>query len=76
MHFDKQIDTRGTKCPMPVLKTKKALALMQANEVLCVLATDPASISDIEQFAKQTGHKVLAQEKLENGEIQHFIEHK
>lgn len=76
MRFDKQIDTRGTKCPMPVLKTKKALALMQPNEVLCVLATDPASVADIAQFAVQTGHKILSQEKLENGEIHHFIVHK
>ncbi|MBR4939967.1 MAG: sulfurtransferase TusA family protein, partial [Burkholderiaceae bacterium] len=37
--FDQQIDTRGTKCPMPVLKTKKALAGMQTGEVLQVLAT-------------------------------------
>ena len=51
MRFDKQIDTRGTKCPMPVLKTKKALAQMQTDEILCVLATDPASVADIAQFA-------------------------
>ena len=42
MHFDEQIDTKMVKCPMPVLKTKKALAKMQTGEVLMVLATDPA----------------------------------
>ena len=76
MRFDKQIDTRGTKCPMPVLKTKKALADMQTDEVLCVLATDPASVADIAQFASQTGHKMLAQETQDNGEIYHYIAHK
>ncbi len=76
MRFDKQIDTRVTKCPMPVLKTKKALADMQTDEVLCVLATDPASVADIAQFASQTGHKMLAQETQDNGEIHHYIAHK
>lgn len=75
MHFDEQIDTRGTKCPMPVLKTKKALAKMQVGDVLLVLATDPASVADLAQFAAQTGHKILAQEKV-GEEWQHYIEHK
>lgn len=75
MDFDRQIDTRGTKCPMPVLKTKKALATMQTGEVLCVLASDPASVADLAQFARQTGHKILAQEE-KNGEFVHWIEHK
>lgn len=75
MHFDEQIDTRGTKCPMPVLKTKKALAKMQAGDVLLVLATDSASVADLAQFAAQTGHKILAQEKV-GEEWQHYIEHK
>ncbi len=67
-----EIDVRGTQCPMPVLKTKKALALMQTGEVLCVLATDPASVADIAQFAEQTGHTVLLQEKL-GEEIRHYV---
>ena len=75
MHFDEQIDTRGTKCTMPVLKSKKALANMQAGDVLLVLATDPASVADLAQFAAQTGHKILAQEKV-GEEWQHYIEHK
>ena len=75
MHFDQQIDTRGTKCPVPVLKTKKALAKMRAGEVLMVLATDPASVADLAQFAAQTGHKILAQEKLQE-EWHHYIQHK
>ena len=75
MHTQRSTDTRGTKCPMPVLKTKKALAKMQAGEVLMVLATDPASVADLAQFAAQTGHKILAQEKV-GEEWQHYIEHK
>lgn len=73
--FDQQIDTRGTKCPMPVLKTKKALAGMQTGEVLQVLATDPASMADLVEFARQTGHRIVSQQEI-NGEFVHLIEHK
>ena len=73
--FDQQIDTRGTKCPMPVLKTKKALAGMQTGEVLQVLATDPASMADLAEFARQTGHRIVNQQEI-NGEFVHLIEHK
>lgn len=73
--FDREIDTRGTQCPMPVLKTKKALATMQTGEVLQVLATDPASIADLAEFARQTGHRIISQETV-NGEYVHRIEHK
>ncbi|HIU72690.1 MAG TPA: sulfurtransferase TusA family protein [Candidatus Aphodousia faecipullorum] len=75
MQFDRQIDTRGTKCPMPVLKTKRALATMQQGEVLCVLATDPASMGDLVQFAKQTGHQILTQEE-KDGVYIHYLKHK
>lgn len=54
---------------MPVLKTKKALATMQSGQVLEVLATDPASVADLKQFAAQTSHTVLSQEKVED----HFV---
>lgn len=64
MSFDQQIDTRGTKCPMPVLKTKKALATMLSGQVLEVLASDPASVADLAEFARQTGHTILSQEKV------------
>ena len=75
MQFDRQIDTRGTKCPMPVLKTKRAFATMQQGEVLCILATDPASMGDLVQFAKQTGHQILTQEE-KDGVYIHYLKHK
>ena len=54
---------------MPVLKTKKALATMQSGQVLEVLSTDPASVADLKQFAVQTGHAILSQEKAQD----HFV---
>ncbi|QOK97406.1 sulfurtransferase TusA family protein [Ralstonia pseudosolanacearum] len=60
MEFQKEIDVRGLNCPLPILRTKKALADMQSGEVLKVLATDPGATRDFQAFAKQTGNELLA----------------
>jgi len=62
MKFDLEIDTSGLNCPLPILKAKKALAGLQAGEVLKVVATDPGSVRDFVSFAKQTGHELLDQQ--------------
>ena len=41
MNFDKELDARGLNCPLPMLRTKKALAELHSGRVLEVLATDP-----------------------------------
>lgn len=61
MEFDLELDARGLKCPLPILKTKKTLAGMQSGQILHVLATDPGSVADFEAFAKMTGNTLLAQ---------------
>jgi tRNA 2-thiouridine synthesizing protein A len=60
MQFDKELDARGLNCPLPILKTKKALTDLQSGQVLKVLATDPGSVKDFQTFAKQTGHALLS----------------
>jgi tRNA 2-thiouridine synthesizing protein A len=59
VQFDREVDARGLNCPLPVLRTKKALNGMASGEVLRILATDPASVRDFEAFAKQTGNQLL-----------------
>jgi hypothetical protein len=46
MHFDRELDVKGLNCPLPILRTKKALSEMSTGEVLHVLATDPGSVKD------------------------------
>jgi tRNA 2-thiouridine synthesizing protein A len=41
MNFDKELDARGLNCPLPILRTKKALTDLRSGQVLKVLATDP-----------------------------------
>ena len=45
MDFQKEVDARGLNCPLPILRTKKALADMASGDVLKVLATDPELLS-------------------------------
>ncbi|PIT82794.1 SirA family protein [Limnohabitans sp. 15K] len=69
MQIDKEIDTSGLNCPLPILKAKKALNDMVSGQVLKVIATDPGASRDFEAFAKQTGHELVLQEKTEA----HFV---
>jgi tRNA 2-thiouridine synthesizing protein A len=70
--FDKEIDTRGLNCPLPILRAKKALAELVSGQVLKVVATDPGSIRDFQAFARQTGNELLVQQTLGN-EFVHFL---
>ena len=62
MDFQKEVDARGLNCPLPILRTKKALADMASGEVLKVLATDPGSVRDFQAFARQTGNDLVDQQ--------------
>ena len=69
MEANKEIDTRGLNCPLPILKAKKALADMASGETLKVVATDPGSVRDFQAFARQTGnelidYRIIAPEKV------------
>jgi len=61
MSTDRELDTRGLNCPLPILKAKKALSEMQSGETLTVISTDPGSMRDFVAFAKQTGNELLEQ---------------
>ena len=62
MHTDKEVDTRGLNCPLPILKAKKALAGMASGQLLKVICTDAGSVRDFQAFAKQTGNELLQQD--------------
>jgi tRNA 2-thiouridine synthesizing protein A len=65
MNFDKELDARGLSCPLPILKTKKALNDLTSGQVLKVVATDPGSIKDMQAFATQTGNALLSTEEAD-----------
>lgn len=57
--FDKVLDANGLNCPLPILRTKKAMNDLASGQVLKVLTTDPGSVKDFQAFSKQTGHPLL-----------------
>jgi TusA-related sulfurtransferase len=61
MNADREIDTRGLNCPLPILKAKKALSEMTSGQTLKVIATDSGSVRDFIAFARQTGNELLEQ---------------
>jgi tRNA 2-thiouridine synthesizing protein A len=72
MQADKEIDTRGLNCPLPILKAKKALSDMSTGQTLKVVSTDQGSIRDFQAFARQTGNELVEQETV-NNEFVHVL---
>ena len=62
---DRELDARGLNCPLPILRTKKALNEMPTGNVLRVLATDPASVKDFQAFSRQTGNALIEQSEAD-----------
>ncbi|ASP34961.1 response regulator SirA [Labrenzia sp. VG12] len=62
-----QLDLKGLKCPLPVLKTRKALTRLNAGDRLTVLTTDPMAEIDIPHFCSENGHELLEAERLDGG---------
>lgn len=69
------LDVIGLKCPLPILRAKKALAQMQQGDVLTVLATDGGAPGDFEAFCHQTGH-VLLDASEQDGVFRLVVQHK
>ncbi|MBT9458943.1 MAG: sulfurtransferase TusA family protein [Burkholderiaceae bacterium] len=72
MDANKELDTRGLNCPLPILKAKKALAEMESGQLLKVVATDPGSMRDFQAFARQTGNE-LVEQKAQADEFIHVL---
>lgn len=72
LSIDKEIDTRGLNCPLPILKAKKALGDMDSGQLLRVVSTDPGSMRDFQAFAKQTGNE-LVQQNTAGAEFIHVL---
>ena len=75
MNFDKELDARGLNCPLPILRTKKALTDMTSGQVLKIRATDPGSVKDFQAFSKQTGNNLLSSDAT-NDEFTFFMQKK
>jgi len=66
-----ELDCKGLNCPLPILKTKKAIDGLQSGEVLKMMATDPGSVNDMASWANRTGNEVV--EHTEAGGTHTFL---
>jgi tRNA 2-thiouridine synthesizing protein A len=62
-----KLDLTGLKCPLPALKTRKALKALKPGDLLEVHCTDPLSVIDIPNLIRETGDKVEITERAEHG---------
>jgi len=72
---DETLDARGLSCPMPLLKTKKAIEKLSSGQILEVLGTDPGTRNDLPNWTKRSGHQYLG-EKEDEGFNRFFIRKK
>ncbi len=72
---DKVLDCKGLNCPMPVIKTKKAIDGIKEGQILEVISTDPGAKSDIPALLDRLGHELVETEKTGNV-INFFIKKK
>ncbi|TLS35848.1 sulfurtransferase TusA family protein [Pseudalkalibacillus caeni] len=72
VHSDKVLDCKGDACPMPIVKTKKAMDGLNSGEVLEVQATDKGAKSDMTAWANSSGHE-LVQSAEEDGVLKFWI---
>jgi len=56
---DKVLDCTGLSCPIPVMKTARAIKKMKKGQILQLISTDPGAVPDMEAWTKNTGHKML-----------------
>ncbi len=75
MNADKELDARGLNCPLPILRSKKALAEIGSGQILKIISTDPGSVKDFQAFAKQTGNELLSSTEA-GGEYTFFMKKK
>lgn len=72
MEATKVLDAKNLACPMPIVKTKKAMDELAAGDILEVQATDKGALNDLTAWSKSAGHEMLAN-KEEDGVLKFWI---
>ena len=64
-----KLDARGMNCPLPIVKTGKAIKQINSGEILEVTASDPGSVKDMASFCEQTGNRLVSSNESENNYV-------
>ncbi len=68
MSIPRELDLCGLKCPLPVLKTRKAMRDMSPGEQIAVITTDPMAAIDFPHFCQENGHLLISTEASKSGQ--------
>ncbi|MBF0586001.1 sulfurtransferase TusA family protein [Prosthecochloris sp. N3] len=66
-----ELNCEGLNCPLPILKTKKAMDGLGSGEILKMTATDPGSVNDMDSWSKRTGNEVVSH--TEDGGVHTYV---
>lgn len=72
--FDQTLDVKGAKCPLPLVKSRKAIGELGVGQVLRVVATDRGSVADFQGWARTAKNvELVAQETVQDGGQDLFV---
>jgi tRNA 2-thiouridine synthesizing protein A len=70
---DQELDARGLTCPLPVMRAAKIMLAMKPGQTLRVLASDPATVTDFDAYARGSGNALLESKKTNGGEFEFLL---
>ncbi|MCA8954583.1 MAG: sulfurtransferase TusA family protein [Planctomycetes bacterium] len=71
---DESIDCSGLVCPLPIVKTQRAIKKLVVGQVLEMISTDPGAVPDMQAWENQTRHKLLVTETRADGKFRFLVE--
>ncbi len=71
---DQFLDCSGLLCPLPIVKTQRAIKRMEIGQVLEMISTDPGVVPDMQAWENQTRHKLLLTEEQDDGKFRFLVE--
>ncbi len=70
---DQFIDCSGPICPMPIVKTQRAIKKLELGQVLEMISTDPGAVPDMQAWENQTRHEILLSEETDDGKFRFLV---
>lgn len=70
---DQTVDAKGTLCPLPIVKARRAIDKMESGQVLEVLATDKGAVEDFKGWVKQMNHELLEYHQDPDGVFRFYV---
>ena len=70
---DQFLDCSGLICPMPIVKTQRAIKKLELGQVLEMISTDPGAVPDMQAWENQTRHEILLSEETDDGKFRFLV---